>query len=76
MISAMEKATGLKVCILPYNLLKLTIINKIVFKIPYKFCARREGDIASCFADSSLAQKELGWKATKNVDDMCKKFYE
>lgn len=41
-------------------------------KIPYKFCPRREGDIASCYADSSLAQKEMGWKATKNVDDMCK----
>jgi len=40
-------------------------------KIPYKMAPRREGDIASVYADSSLAQKELGWKATKNVDDMC-----
>jgi len=40
-------------------------------KIPYKICARREGDIASCYADSGLAQKELGWKASKNIDDMC-----
>lgn len=41
-------------------------------KIPYKIAPRREGDIASCYADSSLAQKEMGWKATKNIDDMCK----
>ena len=43
-------------------------------KIPYKIAPRREGDIASCYADSSLAQKEMGWKATKNIDDMCKDY--
>ncbi|WP_321389341.1 UDP-glucose 4-epimerase GalE [Emcibacter sp.] len=39
-------------------------------KIPYKFTARREGDIAECYADPSLAQKELGWQAEKTLDDM------
>ncbi len=40
-------------------------------KVPYIITARRPGDIASCYADASLARKELGWKATLGVDDMC-----
>ncbi|MEA1969001.1 MAG: UDP-glucose 4-epimerase GalE [Thermodesulfobacteriota bacterium] len=41
-------------------------------KIPYKITPRRAGDIAACYADASKAFKELGWKATKTVKDMCK----
>lgn len=33
---------------------------------------RRSGDLASCYADPSKAQKELGWKAERTLDDMCK----
>lgn len=40
--------------------------------IDYETVNRREGDIASSFADASLAKKELGWLATKDIDDMCK----
>lgn len=40
-------------------------------KIPYEITARRAGDIAQCYADSSKAEKELAWQATKNVEDMC-----
>ncbi|CAF0973868.1 unnamed protein product, partial [Brachionus calyciflorus] len=32
---------------------------------------RRPGDVPSVYADSSLANKELGWTAKKNLDDMC-----
>lgn len=39
--------------------------------IPYKIVDRRPGDIATSYADASLAKKELGWQATKNIDDMC-----
>jgi UDP-glucose 4-epimerase len=39
--------------------------------IPYKIVSRREGDIAICYADPSLAQKELGWKAMRGIKDMC-----
>lgn len=39
--------------------------------IPYKITARREGDIATCYADSSKAEKELGWKAKYELDEMC-----
>ena len=32
---------------------------------------RREGDIANVYADASLAEKELGWKATRGIKEMC-----
>jgi UDP-glucose 4-epimerase len=40
-------------------------------KIPYKITGRRPGDIASCFADSSLAKRELGWHAERGLEEMC-----
>lgn len=40
-------------------------------KIPYKIVERRPGDISVSYADASIANKELGWIATKNMDDMC-----
>ena len=39
--------------------------------IPYEIKERRLGDIATCYADSSLAEKELGWKAIRDLDKMC-----
>jgi UDP-glucose 4-epimerase len=33
--------------------------------------ARRPGDIGACYADPAKAAAELGWRAEKNVDDMC-----
>jgi len=44
-------------------------------KIPYKIADRRPGDIAECYADSSLAEKELNWKAEKTLEDMCRDAY-
>lgn len=41
-------------------------------KIPYVIDARRPGDIASCYSDPSKAEKVLGWKAEKTLDDMCR----
>ncbi|XP_060938614.1 UDP-glucose 4-epimerase isoform X1 [Limanda limanda] len=40
-------------------------------EISYEIGPRREGDIASCYADSSLAEKELGWKAEFDLERMC-----
>ncbi|MGX4598557.1 UDP-glucose 4-epimerase GalE [Faecalimicrobium sp. JNUCC 81] len=40
-------------------------------EIPYKITSRREGDIASCYADPSKAEKELGWNAKYEIDEMC-----
>ncbi|MCE0486781.1 UDP-glucose 4-epimerase GalE [Ornithinimicrobium sediminis] len=39
--------------------------------IPYRVVGRRAGDIASSYADPSLAEAELGWRATRTVHDMC-----
>lgn len=41
-------------------------------EIPYKIAPRRQGDIAICYADPTKAQKELNFKATKTLEDMCK----
>ena len=41
-------------------------------KVPHKVGARRPGDVAICYADPTKAHKELGWKATKTLEDMCK----
>ena len=39
-------------------------------KINYKIVDRREGDIATCFADSTKAKEELGFICEKTLDDM------
>ncbi|MBE5753775.1 MAG: UDP-glucose 4-epimerase GalE [Clostridiales bacterium] len=39
--------------------------------IPYKIMPRRPGDIDECYADPSYAYEVLGFKAEKNLDDMC-----
>ena len=40
--------------------------------IPYVITDRRPGDIATCYADPSLAYELLGFKAQKTLDDMCR----
>ncbi len=41
-------------------------------KVPYQIVDRRPGDIAECYADPTKAKEELGWKAEKNIVDMCR----
>ena len=40
--------------------------------VPYQIVDRRPGDIASSYADPSLAESLLNWHAEKNIDDMCR----
>ena len=40
-------------------------------EIPYVIAPRRAGDIAECYADASLAKKELGWEAEFGIKEMC-----
>lgn len=40
-------------------------------ELPYKITARRAGDIASCYADPSLAERELGFKSEYDLEKMC-----
>ena len=39
--------------------------------VPYDIVSRRAGDVAASWADVSLAESELGWKASRTLDDMC-----
>ncbi len=40
-------------------------------QIPYQIVARREGDAAQSWADTSLARKRLGWVAQHSLQRMC-----
>jgi len=40
-------------------------------KIPYRIAGRRSGDIASCYADPSEAERQLVWSADRGIDEMC-----
>ena len=48
-------------------------VNKV--KVNYRIAERRPGDIATCYADASKANKELGWHTTKDIKDMCRDAY-
>ena len=38
-------------------------------KLNYKYVARRPGDVMAIWADTKLANEELGWKAERSVED-------
>ncbi|GED15972.1 UDP-glucose 4-epimerase GalE [Aneurinibacillus migulanus] len=40
-------------------------------KIPYTVVNRRPGDVAICFADPSKAKQDLGWVASRGIEEMC-----
>ena len=40
-------------------------------ELPYTIKPRRPGDIAQCYADPSLAKRELGWEAEHGIEEMC-----
>lgn len=39
--------------------------------VPYKVAPRRAGDIASCYAQASLAQHLFNWRAERGLSTMC-----
>jgi UDP-glucose 4-epimerase len=39
--------------------------------LAYEFGPRREGDVATCYADPTAAKQVLGWAARRNLKDMC-----
>ena len=53
----------------------LDLIETFKKDVPYKIVDRRPGDIAACYADPTKAYKELGWKATLGIEDMCRDSY-
>jgi UDP-glucose 4-epimerase len=40
--------------------------------VPYQVGPRRPGDVAQCYADPTRAERELGWKAERAIDQMCR----
>lgn len=54
----------------------LDIVNTFMrvnnLEIPYVIKPRRSGDVAEMYANAEKAEKILGWKAEKNLDDMCR----
>ena len=40
-------------------------------EVKYKIAPRRSGDVAMCYADPAFAEKELGWKAQRELYEMC-----
>lgn len=60
-----------------YSVLELIETVKRVnnVEVPYVIEERRAGDIASCYADPSLANEKLGWKAERGIKEMCRDAY-
>jgi len=40
--------------------------------VPYEVVGRRAGDVAACYSDAARALRELGWRATRGVDEMAR----
>lgn len=40
--------------------------------VPYRMVARRPGDVATCYANPSLAESLLGWRAKLDIQAMCR----
>jgi len=39
--------------------------------VPYRIVPRRPGDVAACYANPEKALRELGWRARRDLSDMC-----
>ena len=45
-------------------------------KLNYKIAPRRPGDVVAIWADTTLANEELGWKAERSLDDTLRSAWE
>ena len=44
-------------------------VNKV--NVPYYITDRRPGDVGECYCSAEKAERELGWKATRDIEKMC-----
>ena len=77
-----EKSIGLKIYNLGtgtgYSVLDIVnAFNRVNGDlVKYEITDRRPGDVATCYASPKLAEEELGFKAEKTLDEMCKSSYQ
>jgi UDP-glucose 4-epimerase len=57
-----------------YSVLEMVKAFELASGCPVKYCIapRRAGDIAEVYADPTKAERELAWKAARDIDDMCR----
>ena len=54
----------------------IKMFEKVTGKsIPYKIRGRRLGDVATSYADANLAKKEMNWSSKKDLEAMCRDFW-
>lgn len=41
-------------------------------RVPLEVVGRRPGDIPACYADAGHAQRQLGWRARRSIEEMCR----
>ena len=76
-LEKMQDATGVKVFNLGtgcgYSVLEMVSAFEKAsgVAVPFQVVGRRAGDIAACYADPSLAESALGWKAELGLEQMC-----
>jgi len=77
-LDQIQKKCGLKVynlgCGHGYSVLEMidAFEKQSGINIPFKIIDRRPGDIATSYADATLAKKELNWQAKLDINSMCR----
>ena len=58
----------------PYTVQQMvdTFIKVNNIDVPYKYAERRAGDLPVLYSDPTKAKQELGWVATRTLEDMCR----
>jgi UDP-glucose 4-epimerase len=58
----------------PYTVQQMVDTFKKVnnIDVPYKYAERRDGDLPVLYSDPTKAKQELGWVATRTLEDMCR----
>ena len=58
----------------PYTVQQMvdTFIKVNNIDVPYKYAERRDGDLPVLYSDPTKAKQELGWAATRTLEDMCR----
>ncbi len=58
----------------PYSVLEIisAFERNSGVRIPYEIGERRDGDLPEFWADAAKAEQELGWRAKRGIDEMCR----